>query len=170
MLIKRQRRGSNPCGQSPLDFKSNSLTSRTHCHTANILRGILRHWQDFHSVCTNTNLNKTPLPGLEPGIFALGGRRVIHCATEAAQIKILPASYSQHFPLQKNEEKTLRLAKIPRLLTVIDTAGSKNLGARFRTETLRKIIITLLGICQICYLRKQEVTTEVILFEYSRQL
>ena len=28
---KRQRRGSNPRGQSPLDFKSNSLTSRTHC-------------------------------------------------------------------------------------------------------------------------------------------
>ena len=31
-LEKRQRRGSNPRGQSPLDFKSNSLTSRTHCH------------------------------------------------------------------------------------------------------------------------------------------
>ena len=31
---KRQRRGSNPRGQSPLDFKSNSLTSRTHCRDA----------------------------------------------------------------------------------------------------------------------------------------
>ena len=28
----RHRRGSNPCGQSPLDFKSNSLTTRTQCH------------------------------------------------------------------------------------------------------------------------------------------
>ena len=33
--VKRHRWGSNPCGQSPLDFKSNSLTSRTQC-----LRGI----------------------------------------------------------------------------------------------------------------------------------
>ena len=37
---KRQRRGSNPRGQSPLDFKSNSLTSRTHCLTGNTLRVI----------------------------------------------------------------------------------------------------------------------------------
>ncbi len=34
---KRQRGDSNPCGQSPMDFESISLTARTHCHmfTAN---------------------------------------------------------------------------------------------------------------------------------------
>ena len=29
---KRQRRDSNPRGQSPMDFESISLTARTHCH------------------------------------------------------------------------------------------------------------------------------------------
>ena len=29
---KRQRGDSNPCGQSPMDFESISLTARTHCH------------------------------------------------------------------------------------------------------------------------------------------
>ena len=31
---KRQRGDSNPCGQSPMDFESISLTARTHCHMA----------------------------------------------------------------------------------------------------------------------------------------
>ncbi len=30
--IKRHRQGSNLCGQSPLEFKSNSLTNRTQGH------------------------------------------------------------------------------------------------------------------------------------------
>ena len=29
---KRHRGDSNPCGQSPMDFESISLTARTHCH------------------------------------------------------------------------------------------------------------------------------------------
>ena len=29
---KRQRGDSNPCGQSPMDFESISLTARTNCH------------------------------------------------------------------------------------------------------------------------------------------
>ena len=32
MQTKRQRGDSNPCGQSPMDFESISLTARTHCH------------------------------------------------------------------------------------------------------------------------------------------
>ena len=30
-IEKRQRGDSNPCGQSPMDFESISLTTRTHC-------------------------------------------------------------------------------------------------------------------------------------------
>ena len=33
-VAKRQRGDSNPCGQSPMDFESISLTARTHCHMA----------------------------------------------------------------------------------------------------------------------------------------
>ena len=32
LYVKRQRGDSNPCGQSPMDFESISLTARTHCH------------------------------------------------------------------------------------------------------------------------------------------
>ena len=32
LYAKRQRGDSNPCGQSPMDFESISLTARTHCH------------------------------------------------------------------------------------------------------------------------------------------
>ena len=31
-IVNRQRGDSNPCGQSPMDFESISLTARTHCH------------------------------------------------------------------------------------------------------------------------------------------
>ena len=51
--IHRHRGGSNPCGQSPMDFKSISLAARTHClKTAAKQYGlvilccekVMRHW------------------------------------------------------------------------------------------------------------------------------
>ena len=36
---KRQRGDSNPCGQSPMDFESISLTARTHCHVRRAFSG-----------------------------------------------------------------------------------------------------------------------------------
>ena len=38
---KRQRGDSNPCGQSPMDFESISLTARTHCHMFTENNGLL---------------------------------------------------------------------------------------------------------------------------------
>ena len=45
---KRHRGDSNPCGQSPMDFESISLTARTQCHGT------------FLSGCTTHGANRTP--------------------------------------------------------------------------------------------------------------
>jgi len=42
-------------------------------------------------------------------------------------------------------------------------------GARFLSKKADdSLIIAVLGICQNCHVRNKEITTEVILFEYSR--
>ena len=51
MQTKRQRGNSNPCGQSPMDFESISLTARAQCHGHN-------HWHNKQThkqhTCTHT--------------------------------------------------------------------------------------------------------------------
>ena len=50
---KRQRGDSNPCGQSPMDFESISLTARTHCHVRRAFSGAacLRCWESCTKPC-----------------------------------------------------------------------------------------------------------------------
>ena len=79
---KRQRRDSNPRGQSPSDFESDSLTTRTHClltMASSLLRSTLR---EFQKKLTKYKFKTTPV-GFEPTRAeptGLAGRRLNHSA------------------------------------------------------------------------------------------
>ena len=80
---ERQRGDSNPCGQSPMDFESISLTTRTYCleeaikYLFNVCWGS-RGWKQRRPLGNVNKFNarggfgfdftaKIPPPGLEPG-------------------------------------------------------------------------------------------------------
>ena len=50
---------------------------------------------------------------------------------------------------------------------VINTA-TYPVGCTLPHKQMRRLIIAFLGICRSCHVRKQEITIEMILFEYSR--
>ena len=64
---KRHRGDSNPCGQSPMDFESISLTARTQCHGHNREQKTPRHNKLKASA---TAQQQVPRPGIEPGSSA----------------------------------------------------------------------------------------------------
>ena len=63
----RHRGDSNPCGQSPMDFKSISLTARTQCHGKyqDPRRRFNHHLESFVDAGQWCNLHTGPPPGLQ---------------------------------------------------------------------------------------------------------
>ena len=78
----RHQGDSSPCGQSPMDFESISLATRTQCLGNGQLRCMKAIWTSTRPQRASMGFAgffKRALPaGLEPAIFGLEVRRLVH--------------------------------------------------------------------------------------------
>ena len=108
MQTKRQRGDSNPCGQSPMDFESISLTTRTQCHACYLE---VTHWLPCESL---TAICVKPLPRVLPqrGNLPVTRHSMLRCHLATKVDVALAFCVQSAFPTAQNT-KLVQSAKGP---------------------------------------------------------